>query len=119
VTGPSVDPQTKPIDAGFVARTAGDPAELASAVREVWDGRFCVASAALPEAELRRLTEAARSLPAVVGADVDPATGAPEARAYVATVDLRERLDEVAGPGVIRLTGEFRPLDLVRPPPGP
>ena len=91
--------------------TTGDIAATERAVRDVWGGKLCVASAHHTERELRQIADQVVDTPGMTSVGTDEIRGKVTIGVWVAYEALWQRLAAEHGAGVIELAGLLRPID--------
>jgi hypothetical protein len=99
------DPKKLVLNALFTDDLPGREAAL----RSVWGGALCVATAARSTAELTRVQDELVHLPGISGSHIDTRANQVTAEVYVATEARREELAARYGPDTVVLKGFLEP----------
>jgi len=91
--------------------TTGDIAATERAVRDVWGGKLCVASAHHTERELRQIADQVVDTPGMTSVGTDEIRGKVTIGVWVAYEALWQQLAAEHGADVIELAGLLRPID--------
>jgi hypothetical protein len=100
----------EPMNVVLNLRFTGDPQSREAWIREVWGGPLCLSRAERDLGELTAIQARVASEKGVISTSTGEARGMVRVRLWLATDELRERLDREHGKGAVQVESVLRPV---------